>query len=169
MSTVDTIVAKLPMQELAARLVLPDTAIRQAVQLAVPTLMGAMKANAESEPGAASLSAALQQHEVKHTDDHIALDVIDTEEGDGIVGNLLGDQREDVAERLGRVSGDVDAAAFLRLFPLIAPVVMSQLSRETGGGDPAQLSKKLAALANGSSGGRQIQNMLGDLLGGGKR
>jgi hypothetical protein len=60
-----------------------------------------MHANAEDPAGAASLASAVGQHDDALLDGGVNLEQIDTNDGDKIVGNVFGDNRDQVVNRLG--------------------------------------------------------------------
>jgi len=64
-----------------------------------------MHANAQAPAGAESLANALGQHDDALLDGGVSLDQVDTNDGDKIVGNVFGDSRDQVVNRLGGGGG----------------------------------------------------------------
>lgn len=182
----DDILGQLPVDQIAARLGVDHDTATRAVESALPALVGGMQANAQHPDGAASLASALGQHD----DDLIGsvstggagLDQVDTQDGEKIVGHVFGEQQPQVVSRLAGSSG-VDKALMDRLLPILAPLVLSYLSKrllggagpKVGGIDLGQVLGQV--LAGSSSSGRRggevdlgdVLGGLGGLLGGGRR
>lgn len=155
------IIDRLPIDQIAQQLgVNPDEA-RTASEYAVPALVGGMKANAQDDAGALSLAHALQQHDNDLADGVLdgrePIDRVDTEDGDKIVRHIFGDNREQVAQQLGGVSG-AGGGLIGKLMPILAPLVMSYLAKRMMGGRGGD------APAGGSGG---MGDILGQVLGGG--
>jgi hypothetical protein len=145
MSEIDQILAQVPIDQIAAELgVAPDEA-ETAARTALPALLGGLQANAQDPSGAASLGAALSEHDGSL----LGADLSDIDTGDGakIVSNIFGDHTDSVIHQLGGVSGTGGSALVRKLLPILAPIVLSYLA------------SKLA-----SQGG--LGNILGQVLGG---
>jgi hypothetical protein len=147
---------------------LDESSTEQAVREAVPALLSGMQANAQDPMGAASLEKALGQHS---DDPFEGLDLkqVDTADGEKIVGNIFGDNGEEVVNRLG---GQTSGSGIMsKLLPILAPLVLSWLAGKFTGGGQTQsapaggggggLDDLLGGADSASGGG------LGDLLGGG--
>ena len=63
MSDLNDLIAQLPIGSIAQALGVDEATANQAVQAALPALLGGLDANAQDEAGAASLQQALLQHE----------------------------------------------------------------------------------------------------------
>lgn len=189
MSDLNDLFAQLPIDKIAAMLGVDEQTAKEAVSAAVPALVGGMEANAQDEAGAASLQQALSQHEDRIGEGLIDLDGIDTDDGDKIVGHVFGDNRDQVAQQLGGMSGALSSGLIRKLLPMLAPIVMGYIAKRMrgggGGGGQAQaqaggggLGDILGGLLRGGGGGGGgggmlggggILDMLGGLLGGGRR
>lgn len=188
MSDLNDLIAQLPIGSIAQALGVDEATANQAVQAALPALLGGLDANAQDEAGAASLQQALLQHEDRLPGDgQIDVDAIDTDDGDKIVGHVFGDQTDAVAQQLGGLGGGLSSGLIRKLLPMLAPIVMSYIAKRMrgGGGQQQQASSGgggLGDLLGGllqsglggggggqSSGGGGILDMLGGLLGGGRR
>ena len=97
-----------------------------------------MEANAQDPAGAASLGKAIGSHDAGLVEGGVDLDQVDADDGDKIVSNVFGGQRDQVVNQLGSQGGG-DSGLIGKLLPLLAPIVMSYLakqmsSRSTQGG-----------------------------------
>lgn len=166
MAAYDDIIANIPISDLARRLGVDETTARQAVDEALPALLGGMGANAQDPAGAASLERAVQQHPARLFEGGVNLDEVDEQDGDKIVHNVFGANTDQVVQKLGSTDGGGGQGIIQKLLPILAPIVLSFLAsqfakRQQGGGaDPAQ-----ADAPTGGGGG--IGDILGGLLGGG--
>lgn len=124
----DQLMRSIPIDQLADRIEEDPEATREAVQAALPALLGGMTANAQDRQGAESLLGALGQHDRGLADD-IALDRIDTEDGSKIVGHVFGDNTDTVVTQLGGVGGH-SAGLVRELLPILAPIVLSWLATQ---------------------------------------
>ena len=147
MSEYDDLIGQVPITQLARRFDVDAARMREAVEAAVPALVGGMQANAADPAGARSLATALGDHSgpVPH-------DVTKVDEADGekIVGHVFGGRTDDVVVRLGGSGGGLVG----RLLPVLAPIVLSWLAGRLRGPDGT----------GGASGG--LGDVIGDVFGG---
>jgi hypothetical protein len=186
MSNVDDIVAGIPMQSLADQLGVDPATAESAVRQTLPALLGGMQANAADPAGEASLAGALQQHDPSLIEGGVDLNQVDTEDGQKIVGHIFGGNSDQVAQTLGNnLSGAAGGDLIKRLLPVLAPIVLSYLSQRLGGGagqsreqSGGGLGDLLGSVLGGAGGGLggqgggqagSVLDMLGGLLGGGRR
>lgn len=186
MAAYDDIVANIPISDLARRLGVDEATARQAVDEALPALLGGMGANAQDPAGAASLERAVQQHPPQLFEGGVNLDEVDEQDGDKIVHNVFGSNTDQVVQKLGAAGGP-DQGIIAKLLPILAPIVLSFLAgkfmnrqqapaqadaagAESGGGIGDILGGLLGG-GGGAGGGMfgGIGDILGGLLGGGKR
>ena len=182
MSSIDDILANIPIDSLADQLGVDPATAESAVREALPALVGGMQANAADPQGAASLAGAVESHSPKLVDGGVNLDDVDTADGEKIVGHVFGENSGAVAQTLGgNLGGNSDLIQ--KLLPILAPIVLSYLSQKMRGGDAQAgaaggggLNELLGSILGGLSGGQgqsqgggSILDMLGGLLGGGKR
>lgn len=181
MSSIDDILANIPMNSLADQLGVDPATAESAVREALPALVGGMQANAADPQGAASLAGALESHSPKLVDGGVNLDEVDTADGEKIVSHVFGENSGAVAQTLGgNLGGNSDLVQ--KLLPILAPIVLSYLAQKmrgggaqpgAGGGLNDLLGSVLGGLgggqAQGQQGGGGILDMLGGLLGGGRR
>lgn len=159
MTSIDDLVAQLPIHDIATQLGVGDNEAEQAVRQALPALMGGMAANAQDPAGAASLTSALGQH--TGAADTVDLAAVDTDDGQKIVRHVFGDNENAVVDQLGGLGG-LGGGVFAKLLPMLAPLVMSFLAKNVlGGGDQG------GAASSGGDAGGGIGDVLGGILGGG--
>ena len=176
MDTADEILSQIPLDQLAQQLGVDEATAEQAVRQAVPALLGGMEANARDPGGAASLEKALGQHAGSPLEG-LDLGSIDTADGEAIVGNVFGDNSEQVINKLGEQGGG--SGIMQKLLPILAPIVLSMLAGKflgQGQGEAARAGPGTDAFwrRNGwprrphrqCHGRRRIGGGIGDLLGG---
>ena len=96
---------------------------------AIPLLVQAMSDNAGTKVGAESLYEALGQHS-NGLSAAEQLDRADLEDGDRIIGKILGDNKQGVTEALAKQAG-VTKGNSAKILALLAPVILSLISTET--------------------------------------
>lgn len=153
---INDLLGSVPISDIASEFGVDEATAKQAVQQALPGLLGGMAVNASHEDGAGKLTAALKKHEGAEIK---GLKAVDTADGQKIVNHVLGDKQDAVARTLGQQSGGGIGDLIPKLLPILAPIVMSFLAKQMGGGSAANDSS-----AGSSSGG--IGDLLGGLLGG---
>lgn len=173
MSEIDDILSQIPLGQIAGRLGVDQGQAEAATRAALPALLGGLQANAQDPAGAASLAGALQQHDggLLGSD----LDAVDTHDGQKIVGNIFGDQTDQVVSRLGGVGGTGGSAMMQQLLPMLAPYVLAFLAKrlQGSGGLGDLLGSVLGGAAGGAgtattpAGGGGLGDILGGILGGG--
>jgi hypothetical protein len=187
MPGLDDLYDNIPVGDIAKRLGVEEDVARAAVHKAVPGLVSGIKANADDPKGAESFGKALG----KHRDRPVArrsVDEIDTDDGDKIVSNVFGGNRQNVTRALADAEPKADSSLIAKVLPMIAPIVMAWLAKQAGGGagsGAGGLGGLLGGLlgGGGNSGGQSdgplgglggalpggLGDALGGLLGGGKR
>ncbi|MGH3667212.1 MAG: DUF937 domain-containing protein [Acidimicrobiia bacterium] len=194
MDTADEILSQIPLDQLAQRLGVDEATAEQAVRQAVPALLGGMEANARDPGGAASLEKALGQHAGSPLEG-LDLGSIDTADGEAIVGNVFGDNSDQVINKLGEQGGG--SGIMQKLLPILAPIILNLLAGRflgqgqangqdqgstssgestggledligggTGGGGSGGIGDLLGGLLGGSGGSDGSSDVIGDLLGG---
>lgn len=160
MAGLDELISQVPIAQVAQRLGVDTRTADTAVRAALPTIVGGLGANAQNPAGASSLMSALATHaQSKLLDDGVNVDAVDTEDGDKIVTNVFGDKKNEVINTLGSVDGTGGNDLIVKLLPILAPIVLSYLAKQIGGGSQT-------SAANAQSGGG-LGDLLGGLLGGG--
>ena len=180
---INDLLSQIPMSQLAQQLGVDEQTAEQATRQALPALLGGMQANAQDPAGAASLSEALGQHDDNLLDGGVDFRQVDTVDGDKIVTNVFGDNREQVVNQLGGFGGGSGGSNLIaKLLPMLAPIVMSYLAKQfskrsgatatasTTGGSAGGLEDLLGGLLGGQGGqAGGLGDLLGGLLGGGRR
>jgi hypothetical protein len=182
-TSIDDLMAQIPIGQLAGQLGVSEAEARDAVRTALPALVGGMQANAQDPAGAASLQRAIGQHDGSLLDGGIDFDQVDTADGEKIVHNIFGDNEGAVVNQLGGLGG-LGGGLISKLLPMLAPLLMNFLGASFGGGGgdssasgPASSSgmgpsasgmgPRPSSPVGGDEGGGGIGDVLGGLLGGG--
>jgi hypothetical protein len=120
-------------KQISSKLGVDDQTAQQAVNAALPMLMGAVGRNAASEDGAQSLSNALQKD---HHDGRILNDLPgamsnpDTmKDGQAILGHLLGGKQANVETGIAKTTG-LNAGSAGQLLSMLAPVVLGAVGQQ---------------------------------------
>ena len=203
MDAYDEILSQVPLQQLASQLGVDENEVEQAARTALPALLGGMQANASDPAGAQSLASALSAHEGTSV---TSLDDVDEQDGRAIVGNIFGDNTEQVMSRLGGLGPGIGRSGggslVQKLVPILAPIVLSWLAKRIGqgglgsilgsgsrrspaqagtptdsgalfpggqgaGSGPVQAPDGAATTSGTPSGSNPIEDILGQVLGGG--
>ncbi len=100
-----------------------------AIQMALPMLLGGLAKNASAPQGAASLNQALAAHDGSILDNLGGLlKNPGGSAGGAILGHILGRKRAPVEQGLGKATG-MDAQQIGKLLVMLAPIVMGVLGR----------------------------------------
>lgn len=177
----DQLLKAIPTDRIAHELGEDPTATRQAVQASLPALLGGLTSNAQNRDGAQSLLDALGQHQDGLSDD-VALDRIDTHDGEKILGHVFGGNTDTVVNQLGGLGGGQSSGLVRKLLPILAPIVLSWLAKQVTGagqGGPAStggrggqfqqpdgpLGQGRAEQTSAGQGGLDMTSVLQDVLG----
>jgi hypothetical protein len=159
------------MDQLAAQLGVDQATAEQAARQAIPALLGGLQANSQDPAGAMSLAGALGDHPSDLIDGGVDLNQVDANDGEKIVGNVFGPNQDQVAQTLGGNLGGQAGGLIKQLLPILAPIVLAYLSkrlmgqRQGGGGQDNPLGSILGGGASGS--GNPLNDLLSSMLGGG--
>ena len=149
--------------QIAQRIGADPEQTRQAIAMALPTLLAGLQGQAA--PGSGLQQALLQDHDGSILDD-IAGYLSGsanlgerTTNGAGILEHVLGPQQPDVQRTLSSKSG-LSLSSIAQLLPLLAPIVMGMLGRQArsqssdgaGGGGLGDLGSILGGLTGGLGG-----------------
>ena len=135
---IDQLMNAIPTRQLAEAVGEDEATTRQAVQAALPALLGGLSANAQDTQGARSLLDALGQHQDGLADD-VRLDAVDTRDGEKIVGHVFGGNTDAVVNQLGGLGGAQTSGLVRKLLPILAPIVLSWLAKQVGGATGGQV------------------------------
>ncbi len=100
----------------------------QAVQAALPMLLGGLARNASSPDGAASLGNALNEHRDATQNLGGLLGNAESGPGGGILGHIFGQKRATVESGVGQATG-LRQHQVGKLLMVLAPIVMAALAR----------------------------------------
>ncbi|MGW6728118.1 DUF937 domain-containing protein [Nocardia sp. NPDC055029] len=158
MTSFDDLLSQVPIAQIADQLGVDQATATNAVQAALPTLLGGLQANAAEPRGAASLLGALDNHGgLVEGDGAVDLQQVDVADGEKIVDNVFGDEKNTVISALGGTGGTGGNDLIGKLLPILAPIVLAYVAKQlTGGGGAAAQAPQPQASGGG----------LGDLLGG---
>lgn len=127
----------------------------QAMEAAVPLLLGAMTRNASNTEGVASLAKALDKHDGSQLDQFAQGQAPNMQDGQKILGHVFGNQQNAAANAVSKRAG-IDPQLAMKILMMAAPLVLGYLGR--------QRNQQGGATAGG---GLDIGGMLGSVLGGG--
>ena len=130
MSQYDEILEQVPLSQLAGQLGVDENEARQAAEQALPALLGGLQANAADPAGANSIMDALAEHGGGVPND---LEQVDVADGQKIVGNIFGDNTDQVMNQLGGMGGGATGDLIKRMLPVLAPIVLSWLAKKMSG------------------------------------
>lgn len=106
MTSFDDLLSQVPIAQIADQLGVDQATATTAVQAALPTLLGGLKVNAAEPQGAASLLGALDNHGgLVDGDGAVDLGQVDVGDGEKIVDNVFGDEKNTVISALGAGAG----------------------------------------------------------------
>lgn len=139
-----------------------------AIQTALPMLLGGLAQNSQSESGAAALLGALDRdHDGSALNDIAGLigGGAAAEQGMGILGHIFGGNHDTVAQGVSQASG-LDMSKVGPLLAILAPVVMgavgkTQREQGLGAGDLAGL---LGGATQSMSAGSPVMDILSSML-----
>ncbi len=137
-------------QKISRSLGADEGATGSAIGAALPLLMGALARNSATNDGAEQLHRALNRHDGSVLDNVSGfLDQPDENDGNGILGHVLGGRRGTVEAGVSKASG-LDQAAVAKLLPMLAPLVMGAVGRtqRQSKADAASLAGVLASERN---------------------
>lgn len=162
--------------EISQQIGAPEGETRNAINAALPMLMGMMANNSQSKQGGEALARAVQK-------DHAGGGLLDQAQnfirqgniggGEAILGKVFGSRQGPAEQQLASKTG-LDSGQMHKLLGLLAPLVMGALGKQTqaqGGASAGNvtsiLQDSLGSLMQGS-GGAIGSEVLGSLLGGQK-
>lgn len=160
------------LDQISGRIGADPAQTRQAIQQALPMLLGGLERNAASPQGAASLQHALA------TDNHASiLDDLSgylsgarqdrASNGAGILEHILGAQQQPAAQALSAKSG-LGSASIMQLLITLAPLVMGMLGKKAGSGGMPDLGSILGQeRSTAQDRAPDMGDILGQVFGGG--
>lgn len=136
--------------------------VEKLTELALPTMLEALKRNAATVEGRESLASALNKHE-KDSDDIDLLDFFkkaDTTDGNKILGHMFGNQKEEVTNNLANQTG-LDISSVIGLLTKYAPMILTMLALKNKFSTPKQEVPQTSSVGKGLD----LTDILGDLTG----
>ena len=160
------------LDQISGRIGADPAQTQQAIQQALPMLLGGLERNAATPEGAQSLQHALA------TDNHAS--VLDdltgylsgtrqdrATDGAGILQHILGAQQEPAAQALSAKSG-LGSGSIMQLLITLAPLVMGMLGKKAGSGGMPDLGSILGQERSAAQDrAPDVGDILGQVLGGG--
>ncbi len=145
-----------------------ESTTSNAVQAALPMLLGALAHNSATPEGASSLAGALDRDHDGSILDDVAGFVLNGGaggQGAGILGHIFGGSQSQVEQGLSQASG-LDAGKVTQLLIMLAPIVMGALGRTQrqeglGLGD---LAGMLGGASQQMGGGSSMMGMLAQIM-----
>ncbi|MFD6896729.1 DUF937 domain-containing protein [Rhodococcus sp. NPDC060086] len=161
MASLDELISQVPIDQVAQKLGVDTATAETAVRAALPTLVGGLDANAQDAAGAASLMSAVNKHSGSTIlDNGVDVAKVDTADGNKIVANVFGNNKDQVISTLGSVNGSGGKDLIAQLLPILAPIVLSYIAKQITGGSASTTAPTTTTASAGN------QGVLGDLLGG---
>jgi Uncharacterized conserved protein len=114
--------------------------VEKAVTSAVPSLIGSLTKNASSAEGAKSLMGALAQHN-DSSDVSSQIANADAEDGNKIIGKIMGDDKDDFISSIAKKAG-IDAGASNKILSNISPALLSMISQAAKPDTPESIAKE---------------------------
>ena len=124
-----------------------EATTQQAVQAALPMLIGGLARNASAPGGAAALSSALDNHADGSALQNLGGLLGGAGAGAGILGHIFGNKRATVEQGVGQATG-LGQPQIGKLLMVLAPIVMAVLARK----QQAQAASPTQAPASGGLG-----------------
>jgi len=126
------------LSQLSQQIGADESTTQQAVQAALPMLLGGLARNSANPTGAASLSGALAEHRGGGLLDNLGSLIGNPQSGAGagILGHIFGNRRETVEQGVGQATG-LNQQQIGKLLMVLAPIVMAVLARRHAGAGAA--------------------------------
>ena len=105
-----------------------EAKVNTVLKNALPVLIGKMSDNASTKEGAASLNKALNEHKTGDTIDIASfLQQADSEDGEKILGHILGKDKDAATKALSKKSG-LSSISVSNILTLVAPLFSLDLA-----------------------------------------
>lgn len=140
---------------------------QQAIQSALPVLLGSMANNAQDPMGAASLAGALERDHDGSALGNLGglIGSLGGQHGGGILGHILGGRQPVAEERISQSSG-LDMSKVGPLLMILAPIVMGALGqmRQQGNVSQNNLPEVLGGATRQTAANSPLMGVLGSIL-----
>lgn len=143
---------------IAGKLGMDSAQAEQAIQAALPMIVGAMSRNSNDPQGAQNLHNALQQHANDSPIQQKLQQVTQQAEPDSdaaaILGHIFGSRQDAAAQGISHASG-MDSGNAINLMGMLAPLIMTYLGKQAqqNNMDPNQISNALGHQASAMQSG----------------
>jgi len=180
MSLIDTIQQQLgpeQIQQISQHLGVDPATVTNAIQAALPMIVGGMAHTAQQPGGAAAIQGAADAHagggilgSLGNLGGLGGMLSAATGGGGGLLGSILGQHTDTVQNGVQTASG-LDPAKVKMLLMILAPIVMAAIAKHaaaqpsTGGGIGGMLQQAAAAAQNSAGGSSSIGGVLSQIFG----
>ena len=131
----------------------------------IPALVGGMNRNVSQRNGGDALTRALNDHSAANISDPAAfLKTSDLQDGKKILGHVLGEDQDALAEEISRATG-VTKGKTLTILAIVAPLLLTLLGNQNNQSSGGGLLGLLGGLL-GMGGGASSGGLLGGIFGG---
>ncbi|WP_330183593.1 DUF937 domain-containing protein [Nocardia sp. NBC_01503] len=161
MTSFDDLLSNVPVAQIADKLGVDEATATTAINAAIPVLLGGFQAQAGNPDVGLNLEGEVANQPHGLLDGGVDINQVDTENGNQIVDQTFGTEKNTVISALGNVGGGNAQDLMAKLLPMLAPIVLAYLGKKAMGGGGAATGGEAAA-----SGGGGIGDILGSLLGG---
>lgn len=181
MDLLQLLAGQMQAQQVSQRIGASPAQTQDALQAAVPLLLGALTRNAQ-QGQAAAIEQAVAQHSGQELEGFAqAGQLPDMQDGQAALRHIFGGQQQAAANAVGQRSG-IDPQLALQILSIAAPLVLSYLNRQRqqgagmnqgagmdmgGAGLPGGLPGQMGAAAPGGDITSVLTSVLGGMLGGG--
>lgn len=143
------------LEDIARKVGANPTDVKKAATMSLPTLVEALNKNAQDEEKRASLNKALEDHSEDNVEDLQGfLNNMDLEDGQKMLGHILGGKKSQVESNISKSSG-LSSGQVTGLLAMLAPILIGMLGKKK---KEENISKDSLPDLTGS---------LGNILGGG--
>ncbi len=148
--------------KLGSKIGLSSDQTQSALTSSIPTLLGALSKKTENPEAAQNITQTIE----KEYDGNLLSNVGDffskgdTSQGSNMLQNLLGSEKDTVAETVSKKSG-IDLGSASKLLAMVAPLVMNFLGKKNKE-TPGNIG--ITDILGSFAGGNQSQNIVGKLL-----
>ena len=118
------------LEDIARKVGANPTDVKKAATMSLPTLVEALNKNAQDEEKRASLNKALEDHSEDNVEDLQGfLNNMDLEDGQKMLGHILGGKKNQVESSISKSSG-LSSSQVTGLLAMLAPVLIGMLGKK---------------------------------------
>lgn len=163
-NNINDFLSKLPYDDLAKKTGEDPQKVRTAAEGIFNSLLMGMGANAEDPAGRESLTNAVNEHDPGLVEGDVNVDNIDTADGEKIATHIFGQNKDQVTQQLGGALGGSNLVR--QLLPLLAPLALSWLSNRMQQGNAGNSGNAPSTGPRAESQGGVLQQILQQVIGG---